>query len=78
LNRSTLKSSKLEPIVPVHIEPINDNLGVILGNLALSITEDTLSDAWLKCLNSEPYSFRITSILRPLSGPIPSVFKQNR
>ncbi len=52
--------------IPVHIEKINDNLGVILGNLALSTFEDTLSDAWLKCLNGEIYSFRITSIFKTI------------
>jgi chromosome partitioning protein len=52
--------------IPVHIEVINDNLGLILGNLALSTFEDTLSDAWLKCLNAEIYSFRITSIFKTI------------
>ncbi|MBX2905691.1 MAG: AAA family ATPase [Taibaiella sp.] len=52
--------------VPVHIERITDNLGLILGNLALSTFEDTLSDAWLKCLNGEIYSFRITSIFKTI------------
>jgi len=52
--------------IPVHIEEINDNLGLILGNLALSTFEDTLSDAWLKCLNEEIYSFRITSIFKTI------------
>ncbi len=51
-----------DPSLPAHIEEINENLGLILGNLALSSFEDTLSDAWLKCLNSEAYSFKITSI----------------
>jgi cellulose biosynthesis protein BcsQ len=55
-----------DPTVPVHIEPITDNLGLILGNLALSAFEDTLSDAWLKCLNSEIYSFRVTSIFKTI------------
>lgn len=55
-----------DPAVPVHIEPINDNLGLILGNLALSTFEDTLSDAWLKCLNSEIYSFRVTSVFKTI------------
>lgn len=55
-----------DPAVPVHIEEITDNLGVILGNLELSIFEDTLSDAWLKCLNGEIYSFRITSIFKTI------------
>ncbi len=52
--------------IPVHIEEINENLGLILGNLALSTFEDTLSDAWLKCLNAEIYSFRITSIFKTI------------
>lgn len=52
--------------VPVHIESINSDLGLILGNLALSTFEDTLSDAWLKCLNSEIYSFKVTSIFKTI------------
>lgn len=52
--------------VPVHIEEINDRLGLILGNLALSTFEDRLSDAWLKCLNRDIYSFRITSIFKTI------------
>ncbi|MEC5146167.1 ParA family protein [Chitinophaga sp. 212800010-3] len=55
-----------DPFVPVHIESINDKLGVILGNLALSTFEDRLSDAWLKCLNGDTYSFRITSIFKTI------------
>src|SRR5579859_6495918 len=37
-----------DPFIPVHVELINDKLGLILGNLALSTFEDVLSDAWLK------------------------------
>lgn len=55
-----------DPFNPVHIEMINENLGLILGNLALSTFEDTLSDAWLKCLNGDAYSFRITSIFNTI------------
>jgi len=55
-----------DPAMPVHVEQINDNLGLILGNLALSIFEDRLSDAWLKCLNKDIYSFRITSIFKTI------------
>ncbi len=55
-----------DPYNPVHIEVINDNLGLILGNLSLSTFEDSLSDAWLKCLNSESYSFRLTSIFNTI------------
>ncbi len=55
-----------DPYKPVHIELINENLGLILGNLSLSTFEDSLSDAWLKCLNSESYSFRLTSIFNTI------------
>ncbi|HUB60321.1 MAG TPA: hypothetical protein VL978_06460, partial [Puia sp.] len=34
----------------------------IIGNLSLSTFEDKLSDAWLKCLGGDPYSFKLTSI----------------
>ncbi|HUB59558.1 MAG TPA: AAA family ATPase, partial [Puia sp.] len=51
-----------DPYVPVHIEEINDTLGLIIGNLSLSTFEDKLSDAWLKCLGGDPYSFKLTSI----------------
>jgi chromosome partitioning protein len=50
----------------IHIEQITDNLGLIMGNLSLSIFEDNLSDAWLKCLNSESYSFKLTSIFNTI------------
>ncbi|MFC4873815.1 ParA family protein [Negadavirga shengliensis] len=55
-----------DPAVAVHLEEINDYLRLIPGNLALSTFEDGLSDAWLKCLNSEIYSFRITSIFKTI------------
>ena len=55
-----------DPAIPVHLEEINDYLSLIPGNLALSTFEDTLSEAWLKCLNSEIYSFRITSIFKTI------------
>lgn len=64
-----------DPAIPVHIEEINDNLGVILGNLALSTFEDSLSDAWLKCLNEEPYSFKITSIFKTIIEEAAQRFK---
>lgn len=64
-----------DPYRPVHIERINDNLGLILGNLSLSIFEDSLSDAWLKCLNGDSYSFRLTSIFNTI---ISDAVKQSR
>lgn len=55
-----------DPYNPVHIEEINENLGLIMGNLSLSTFEDSLSDAWLKCLNGDIYSFRLTSIFNTI------------
>ena len=63
-----------DPYQPVHIENINENLGLILGDLSLSIFEDSLSDAWLKCLNSEVYSFRLTSIFNTIINDAVSRF----
>jgi len=63
-----------DPYIPVHIERINDNLGLILGNLSLSTFEDSLSDAWLKCLNSDVYSFRLTSIFNSIIADAASQF----
>ncbi len=55
-----------EPYVAVHLEYVNDNLALIIGNLSLSTFEDKLSDAWLKCLNGDIYSFRLTSIFNTI------------
>lgn len=55
-----------KPYQPVHIETITDNLGLVAGDLALSTFEDNLSDAWLKCLDGDSYSFRIMSIFNTL------------
>ncbi|WP_396153794.1 ParA family protein [Flavobacterium sp.] len=55
-----------DPYQPVHIENISDNLGLILGNLSLSVFEDKLSDAWLKSLGGDSYSFRLTSIFNTI------------
>lgn len=55
-----------EPYIPVHIEQINDNLGLIIGNLSLSAFEDKLSKAWLECLSGDIYSFKVTSIFNTI------------
>lgn len=55
-----------DPYQPVHIEIVNENLGLILGNLSLSVFEDKLSDAWLKSLGGDSYSFRLTSIFNTI------------
>ena len=42
----------------------DEDLGLIIGNLELSSFEDALGDAWLKCLDGQVYSFRLTSIFK--------------
>jgi len=41
-----------------HIEEIDRNLGLIVGDLGLSRFEDKLSDAWPKCHNRDESAFR--------------------
>jgi len=50
----------------VHIESINDNIGLLIGNLTLSLYEDKFSDAWLKCLDGDVYSFKIISAFQTI------------
>lgn len=55
-----------DPYIPVHVEQITDNLGLVIGNLSLSTFEDKLSKAWLECLGGDIYSFKITSIFNTI------------
>lgn len=48
-------------IAAPHIEIINERLGLIPGDMALSTFEDDLSEVWPKCLSGDPRAFRITS-----------------
>jgi len=75
VERDSEELTILDAIVPVtegdgysevHIEPISDKIGLVVGDLALSTFEDRLSDAWLKCLNGDIYSFRITSVFNTI------------
>lgn len=59
----------------VHIEEINENIGLLIGNLALSAYEDNLSDAWLKCLNSDIYAFKVVSVFDKLIKDASERFK---
>lgn len=50
----------------VHIENTNENISVLIGNLALSTFEDKLSDAWNKCLAGDVFSFKVMSVFKTL------------
>jgi len=47
-------------IAKPHIESIG-NIGLLVGDLGLSVFEDRLSDAWPRCLNEDEAAFRVIS-----------------
>jgi chromosome partitioning protein len=44
-----------------HVEPIDDNIGLIVGDLGLSSFEDELSAQWPKFLDGDERAFRVIS-----------------
>jgi cellulose biosynthesis protein BcsQ len=66
-NRETLLSG-IKPldrgigdIARVHIHEINPNIGLLAGDLELSLFEDKLSSNWSKCVDGDEAAFRIVS-----------------
>ena len=50
----------------VHVEKVTDKIGLIIGNLSLSLYEDKFSDAWLKCLDGDVYAFKVISAFKTI------------
>jgi|UniRef100_A0A7C1FTU8 cellulose biosynthesis protein BcsQ len=50
-------------IAPPHVEPITDLLGLLVGDLTLSLAEDEFSSQWPDCLDRKPRAFRVLSSL---------------
>jgi cellulose biosynthesis protein BcsQ len=48
-------------ILAPHVEEVADNIGLIVGDLGLSLFEDKLSNAWPRCLDRDESAFRIMS-----------------
>ncbi|MCX7014240.1 MAG: AAA family ATPase [Candidatus Sumerlaeota bacterium] len=48
-------------IASPHVEELDDNLALIVGDLGLSLYEDRLSDAWPRCHDGDQAAFRATS-----------------
>lgn len=48
-------------IAEPHVEPIDDNIGLLVGDLALSASEDELNSQWPDCLDRKPRAFRVLS-----------------
>lgn len=51
----------ISDILPVPIENISQNIGLIAGDLDLSLFEDKLSSSWNNCLNRDEAAFRTVS-----------------
>jgi len=43
------------------VEPVDDNLGLLAGDLSLSLFEDELSQTWPKCVDRDERAFRVIS-----------------
>lgn len=55
-------------IAKPHLEPVTDNIGLIVGDLGLSLFEDNLATEWSRCLDRKPEAFRtISAFYRILS-----------
>jgi cellulose biosynthesis protein BcsQ len=48
-------------IAQVHIEEVDDSIGLVVGDLALSGFEDKLSDSWPNCSDGDEAAFRVMS-----------------
>jgi chromosome partitioning protein len=44
-----------------HVESVAENLGLLVGDLALSVCEDELNSQWPDCLDRKPRAFRVLS-----------------
>lgn len=48
-------------IAEPHVEGIGENLGLLVGDLALGASEDELGSQWPDCLDRKPRAFRVLS-----------------
>jgi cellulose biosynthesis protein BcsQ len=46
-----------------HVEAIADTIGLLVGDLALSASEDELTSQWPDCLDRKPRAFRVISAI---------------
>jgi len=44
-----------------HVEPISGDIGLLVGDLALSASEDELNSQWPECMDRKPRAFRVMS-----------------
>ena len=48
-------------IAPPHVERVSDKLALVVGDLALGVSEDELNSQWPICLDRNPRAFRVIS-----------------
>lgn len=48
-------------IASPHVEDVEEGLGLLVGDLALSASEDQLSREWPSCMDGQPRAFRVIS-----------------
>jgi len=48
-------------IAEPYIEPVSERIGLLVGDLALSASEDELNSQWPDCLDRKPRAFRVLS-----------------
>ena len=48
-------------ISPPHVEDVVDNIGLLVGDLAMSAYEDELHNQWHNCLDRQPRAFAVLS-----------------
>jgi cellulose biosynthesis protein BcsQ len=57
------------------LEPIEEGLGLLVGDLALSEFEDSLAESWSKCLAGDERSFRVMSAFGRLADSAAHAFE---
>ncbi len=50
-------------IASPHVENVGENLGLLVGDLALAASEDELTGQWPDCLDRKPRAFRVLSAI---------------
>ena len=58
-----------------HIEKVEERVGLLVGDLALSNREGELSERWSKCLDGEERAFRVTTAFARLVADAKTMFE---
>jgi chromosome partitioning protein len=62
-------------IAEPHLEPVEEGLSLLVGDLALSEFEDSLAESWSKCLAEDERSFRVMSAFGRLAARAARAFQ---